>query len=229
MLPSLTDKEITLIGLSDNPLLTKFINLRLQEAVEPVREGIPKGDKIGFVREKIIAAILKGVTILSLKQIADALKKSPAVVRFWNSQEQVFKDRAKQEKALFKKAIKSAEDLKVKVLVDKNVKTDREISLDTSLLFENIQLYQDDIAHILKSYRDVTITKLDTMLTPQHWNILIASTRKELESVQKEIAEATKKNDTEKVKQLISVKLPQVMDRFQRNTRLAELTKKHKE
>jgi len=66
-------------------LLTTFIKNQLRAYKPPLRAGTPKGDKIGFSREKFLVSLLS-ITSLKQKDIAAQAAVSHAVVRKWNTE-----------------------------------------------------------------------------------------------------------------------------------------------
>lgn len=71
-------------------VLHDFIDSKVNEYVEPSRQGTPKGDPIGFSRKKYIAT-LGMLTNQKLKDLAKSIGVSYGLLRKWTT-EQDFKD-----------------------------------------------------------------------------------------------------------------------------------------
>ena len=65
-----------------NHVLKEFIDDELKTVQEPQRKGIPKGERIDFLR-KVTAAILRGLTRLSFKDISYPIKTTSSIVGLW--------------------------------------------------------------------------------------------------------------------------------------------------
>lgn len=66
-------------------LLELFINLNLDNYIEPTRTGTPRGEQIGFSKTKY-AATLYMITNAKQKDIAKRLQISHGLLRKWNSE-----------------------------------------------------------------------------------------------------------------------------------------------
>ncbi len=64
----------------------EFILYQLHNYREPTRAGTPKGDKIGFSRDKYYASILCGITNFNLQKIAEISNTSHGVIRKWRTE-----------------------------------------------------------------------------------------------------------------------------------------------
>ena len=60
-----------------------YIDDELKTVQEPQRKGIPKGEKIGFSKRRVTAAILRGLIRLSLKDISYLIKTTSSIVGLW--------------------------------------------------------------------------------------------------------------------------------------------------
>lgn len=67
-------------------LLEKFLFDKRFNYSEPQKKDIPRGDPIGFSKQKYFASLLL-LTNLKQKQIAETLKISHGVLRKWNTEE----------------------------------------------------------------------------------------------------------------------------------------------
>lgn len=78
----------------EKTLLEKFIFDKVKSYIEPQRKGIPKGDPIGFSKEKYKVSLymLYG---LKQKELARSLNISYGLLRKWNT-EKVFKNAVKE-------------------------------------------------------------------------------------------------------------------------------------
>lgn len=90
-----------IITAADISLLALFIQQQLDCFVEPTRKNKKRGEKIGFVRPKYLAAIYAGVTKYNLREIADILNTSASMLRIWNTESDF-----KAKKAEFRKKFK---------------------------------------------------------------------------------------------------------------------------
>lgn len=63
--------------------LKGFIDFTLNNYIEPKRKYVPKGEKIGFSKAKMLCAILLELTNLKNRQISDMTGKSPNVIAQW--------------------------------------------------------------------------------------------------------------------------------------------------
>ena len=66
--------------------LGEYLTSKLDEHQEPSREGIPRGEKIGFPKNKYLASILVGITNRQLKEIAKACGVSYGLLRKWRTE-----------------------------------------------------------------------------------------------------------------------------------------------
>ena len=76
---------VNMLNSKSRGLLTTFIKNQLRAYKPPLRAGTPKGDKIGFSREKFLVSLLS-ITSLKQKDIAAQAAVSHAVVRKWNTE-----------------------------------------------------------------------------------------------------------------------------------------------
>lgn len=64
--------------------LQDFIDQRVNEYVEPTREGTARGERIGYSRQKFHASVLMALCSLKEKEIAERLKVSYGLIRQWS-------------------------------------------------------------------------------------------------------------------------------------------------
>lgn len=67
-------------------LLGRFIQKKVQEYIEPSKEGTPRGEPVGFSGAKY-GASLYGLTNIKQKEIAEHLNISHGLLRKWNTEE----------------------------------------------------------------------------------------------------------------------------------------------
>lgn len=68
-------------------LLSRFIFDRVEQYKEPSRKGTPRGETIGFSRDKYIASLYTALTVVKLKDIAGGLKISHGLLRKWKTED----------------------------------------------------------------------------------------------------------------------------------------------
>jgi hypothetical protein len=66
--------------------LGEYVHYNAYNYEEPTRRGIPKGKRIGFSREKYLAAMLVGITNWKLKKIAKECEVSYGLLRKWRTE-----------------------------------------------------------------------------------------------------------------------------------------------
>jgi len=71
-------------------LLGQYIHDRAQEYIEPIREGTPRGEPVGFSSVKY-AAVLYALMNTKQKEVAERLEVSHGLLRKWHT-EQAFKN-----------------------------------------------------------------------------------------------------------------------------------------
>lgn len=120
-------------------LLQKIINKKLKEYQEPSREGTPKGEPIGFQRDKYAAA-LYCLTGLSKREIADKADCNYNSLLAWRSRED-FKNQVREN------AVEVAE-----ILVDGLVEANKNAFVDTKEKFPGE--FPDAYFFMLMSPRD---------------------------------------------------------------------------
>lgn len=76
---------VNVLNSKSRGLLTTFIKNQVRTYKPPSRAGTPKGDKIGFSREKFLVSLLS-ITSLKQKDIAAQAAVSHALVRKWNTE-----------------------------------------------------------------------------------------------------------------------------------------------
>lgn len=76
---------IKLLDVEKEGLLTNFINCAYEKHVEPSREGVPKGDPIGYTKSKN-GAVLLSMTSYSIKKQSEMLSVSYSLLRKWRSE-----------------------------------------------------------------------------------------------------------------------------------------------
>ncbi|MEE8076889.1 MAG: hypothetical protein V3U06_06540 [Candidatus Binatia bacterium] len=67
-------------------LLDAFIQERLSQHREPTRKGVPRGERIGFLRPKYHASLLCALRAVPLKDIAEELGVSHGLLMKWNTE-----------------------------------------------------------------------------------------------------------------------------------------------
>ena len=74
------------IGKQKSFVVNEYLEEQLENHVPPMRKGKPKGSKIGFPRNKLIASILWALTSWTLKECAYYAGISHGLMRKWSSQ-----------------------------------------------------------------------------------------------------------------------------------------------
>ena len=65
--------------------LSEFINISYNRYTEPQKQGVPKGDPIGYTTAKN-GAVLLNLTSLTIKEQAEVLHTSYGVLRKWRTE-----------------------------------------------------------------------------------------------------------------------------------------------
>src|SRR5215831_17391237 len=147
---------VNMLNSKSRGLLTTFIKNQLRAYKPPLRAGTPKGDKIGFSREKFLVSLLS-ITSLKQKDIAAQAAVSHALVRKWNTEPEFkqavekhrgeladtftaawldkwFKERERQDKEY----LKQLDKLSLAELVTTDLEPEGEHRFDD---FDNAELY----------------------------------------------------------------------------------------
>jgi hypothetical protein len=98
--------------LTEKTLLTDFYSNKIKEYSEPLREGTPRGKKIGFSIQKQKAGILAGITNLNLRKISTELSASYGLLRQWNMETE-FRELSKKSCEEFVDVLKNYIDSKI--------------------------------------------------------------------------------------------------------------------
>jgi hypothetical protein len=67
-------------------IINEYIMFQLHSYNEPTRAGTPKGEKIGFSRDKYFACILCGITNFNMQKIAELSHTTNGVIRKWRTE-----------------------------------------------------------------------------------------------------------------------------------------------
>lgn len=68
----------------EKTLFRAYYEQKIGSHFEPQREGIKRGEKIGFSKQKFTAALLVGLAAHSLKEVAEKVEVSYGLLRQWN-------------------------------------------------------------------------------------------------------------------------------------------------
>jgi len=156
---------VNMLNSKSRGLLTTFIKNQLHTYKPPSRAGTPKGDKIGFSREKFLVSLLS-ITSLKQKDIAAQAAVSHGLVRKWNTEPEFkqavekhrgeladtftaawldkwFKERERQDKEYLKRLDK----LSLAELVTTDLEPEGEHRFDD---FDDAELYGDELIETIE-------------------------------------------------------------------------------
>ena len=126
-------------------ILKRFLLREIASYEEPVRKGKPRGDLIGLRREKFVAAVLYGTTILPLKEISELADVPYGSLRNWTSDDEQFLAVAKGAQGKF--SIHAVEYLRKRVDEIRKVRDeggDVYAEIGREPAFNDVRIYREE-------------------------------------------------------------------------------------